>query len=194
MQRRLFGLIVIAACLAAVPLTATASPPTWERLKRIHPKPEEYRIGNTGCGRAYIKASVDDTKAVAEDFGRYAEMLKPFKKSRIVDQTPDHTDVYVEVSILKGKGTIRATLRFKPAQHQANGGYVLHGRLIEGNVKRFDTTYLLLPVDGNNTQMDVMMNIQPKFPVPAGLVTKQESESAAYAVKQLRLYAERRKG
>jgi hypothetical protein len=134
----------------------------------------------------HIAASVDAATRVATDYASYSKMIKQFEQSRIVGKTGDQTDVYMRVPILKGAGKIWAVMRFDAPRKVSTDEYVVTGKMVRGNVKRFEATYRIRRIDDSNTQLNLEMLIVPRLPFPNSTVAAEVSKACRSAVRQLR--------
>jgi len=67
---------------------------------------------------------------------------------------------------------------------------VIEGKMVRGNVKRFDATYRITRIDSQNTQLNLEMLIVPRLPFPGSVVTGEVSRACRSAVRQIRDAAE----
>lgn len=167
------------------------------RLQDMYPRAERYSVdventrAKAGAARVLVKAPLTTTTSIVTDFGNYHTMLRNFDRSEVLGKRGDQTDVAVTVSILKGKSHIRGILRFDPPK-QVGDEVVVHGRMIDGNVKRFEATYRLSAVDTETTVLNLEMLVELKLPFPNALVTRETADASDGTVSRLRTQSERR--
>jgi len=163
----------------------------WREVTRFNVK-TPYADMNAGAARANVDAPQDLVRSVVQDYKNYANFMPRFEKSQIVGRSGDKTDVYLQVPILKGAAKVWAVVRFEPIK-QVDGGEVLTGHMIKGNVKRLDATWRLKKLDDSSTQVALELLIVPDLPVPDSLVVPEVRFAAAKAVEGSRAEAEKRK-
>jgi ribosome-associated toxin RatA of RatAB toxin-antitoxin module len=184
------GLLLSQVSAAAAP----ASGPElekWREVSRFNVK-TPYADINAGAARVNVDAPQDLVRSVVLDFKNYAKFMARFEKSQIVGRSGDKTDVYLQVPILKGAAKVWAVVRFEPIK-QVDGGEVLVGHMVKGNVKRLDATWRLKKLDDSSTQVALELLIVPDLPVPDSLVVPEVRFAAAKAVEGSRDEAEKRK-
>jgi len=168
-----------------------------ERLRRIHPFAEQYSVDvsngklKAGAARVFVKAPLSTAVATVTDYGNYRAMIRRFERAEIVGKHGDQTDVALRVPILNGRSRVNGTLRFDPP-HVVGDEVVVVGRMIDGNVSRFEATFRLRKIDEQSTQLNLEMLIEPKLPVPASLVTRETADASDGAVRRLRDFSEKR--
>jgi ribosome-associated toxin RatA of RatAB toxin-antitoxin module len=191
------GALTLVACTLLGSLPAAAAPAPgpelhkWRETSRFNVK-TPYATQDAGAARVNVDAPEGLVRSVVQDYGNYQNFMAYFKKSRIIGRSGDKTDVYVEVAILKGAGKIWAVVRFDPIK-QVDGGAVLTGHMIKGNVKRLEATWRLKKLDDSATQVALELLILLDMPVPESLVVPELRFAAAKAVEGSRDEAEKRK-
>lgn len=187
----------ILACTLLSSISAAAAPAPgpelqkWREVSRFNVK-TPYADMNAGAARVNVDAPVELVRSVVLDYKNYANFMSRFEKSQIVGRSGDKTDVYLQVPILKGAAKVWAVVRFEPIK-QVDGGEVLVGHMIKGNVKRLDATWRLKKLDDATTQVALELLIVPDMPVPDSLVVPEVRYAAAKAVEGSRDEAEKRK-
>lgn len=184
------GLLLSQVSAAAAP-AAGPELEKWREVSRFNVK-TPYADINAGAARVNVDAPQDLVRSVVLDFKNYAKFMARFEKSQIVGRSGDKTDVYLQVPILKGAAKVWAVVRFEPIK-QVDGGEVLVGHMIKGNVKRLDATWRLKKLDDSSTQVALELLIVPDLPVPDSLVVPEVRFAAAKAVEGSRDEAEKRK-
>jgi len=163
----------------------------WREVARFNVK-TPYADMHAGAARANVDAPEEVVRSVVLDYKNYANFMARFEKSQIVGRSGDKTDVYLQVPILKGAAKVWAVVRFEPIK-QVDGGEVVVGHMIKGNVKRLDATWRLKKLDDSSTQVALELLIVPDLPVPDSLVVPEVRFAAAKAVEGSRDEAEKRK-
>ena len=162
-----------------------------ERLVRTHAT-ERYNVAvqgysiRAGGGMTAINAPLSTVRRTVTDYGRYADFMPRFQKSRIVGKSGPNTDVYLQVSILHGAANIWAVTRFGPPIAEGAGERIegrLHG---QGNVDQMIAIWHLQPVDENRTIAKLELLIVPKLPLPGSVVTPELEYASDQAVSATR--------
>ena len=139
-----------------------------------------------------LRTPVAVVRSVVLDYKNYPSFISRFEKARVVGRSGDKTDVYLQVPILKGAAKVWAIVRFEPVA-QVNGGEVIVGHMIKGNVKRLDATWRLRKIDEASTRVALELLIVPDMPVPGSLVVPEVRFAAAKAVEGSRDESEKRR-
>jgi hypothetical protein len=162
-----------------------------ERLVRTHAT-ERYNVAvpgysiRAGGGMTAINAPLSMVRRTVTDYGRYADFMPRFQKSRVVGKSGPNTDVYLQVSILHGAANIWAVTRFGPPVPEGAGERI-EGRLNgQGNVDQLLAIWHLLPVDENRTIAKLELLIVPKLPLPGSVVTPELEYASDQAVSATR--------
>jgi len=184
------GLLLSSVSAAAAPAPGPDLQ-KWREVSRFNVK-TPYADMNAGAARVNVDAPEELVRSVVLDYKNYANFMARFEKSQIVGRSGDKTDVYLQVPILKGAAKVWAVVRFEPIK-QVDGGEVLVGHMIKGNVKRLDATWRLKKLDDTSTQVALELLIVPDLPVPDSLVVPEVRFAAAKAVEGSRDEAEKRK-
>ena len=191
------GALTLLGCALLTSVSAAAAPASgpelqkWREVSRFNVK-TPYADMNAGAARVNVDAPEELVRSVVLDYKNYASFMSRFEKSQVVGRSGDKTDVYLQVPILKGAAKVWAVVRFEPIK-QVDGGEVLVGHMIKGNVKRLDATWRLKKLDDSTTQVALELLIVPDMPVPDALVVPEVRFAAAKAVEGSRDEAEKRK-
>ena len=189
--------LTLLGCALLTSVSAAAAPASgpelqkWREVSRFNVK-TPYADMNAGAARVNVDAPEELVRSVVLDYKNYASFMSRFEKSQVVGRSGDKTDVYLQVPILKGAAKVWAVVRFEPIK-QVDGGEVLVGHMIKGNVKRLDATWRLKKLDDSTTQVALELLIVPDMPVPDALVVPEVRFAAAKAVEGSRDEAEKRK-
>ena len=184
------GLLLSSVSAAAAPAPGPDLQ-KWREVSRFNVK-TPYADMNAGAARVNVDAPEELVRSVVLDYKNYANFMARFEKSQVVGRSGDKTDVYLQVPILKGAAKVWAVVRFEPIK-QVDGGEVLVGHMVKGNVKRLDATWRLKKLDDTSTQVALELLIVPDLPVPDSLVVPEVRFAAAKAVEGSRDEAEKRK-
>lgn len=188
MNRRLrFVGVCLALCFTAAAAPASAADrPDPERYEVLTPRSDI----KAGGSRAAVHAPLQIVSKIVTDFDAYKSYIKKFDKAKIIGRHGDKTDVYMQVPIMKGAAKVWVVVRFDPPRPSASGdgSLLVVGRLLKGNVKKFDAKYRITRIDDQNTKLDLELLIEPDFvvPVPNNLVTGEVAYAASRAVLGLR--------
>ena len=182
--------VLIATCCLDLAGVALAAPNPAIKAQRYSVR-TTYSSIEAGAARMDIAADSQQVSAIVSDFGNYTKLTDKFEKSRIVEHSGGFTDVYLQVPILKGAAKIWAILRFEPAR-PSNGGLVIAGHLLRGNVDRLDGTWKIRSIGDRRTHLELELLIVPKLPVPGSMVTSEAAYAADKAVTGVRDRAERK--
>src|SRR6188474_932334 len=143
--------LTLLACTLLSSVSAVAAPAAgpelqkWREVSRFNVK-TPYAAINAGAARVNVDAPEEVVRSVVQDYKNYASFMSRFEKSQIVGRSGDKTDVYLQVPILKGAAKVWAVVRFEPIK-QVDGGEIVVGHMIKGNVKRLDATWRLKKLD-----------------------------------------------
>ncbi|MCU0692947.1 MAG: hypothetical protein MUF54_16235 [Polyangiaceae bacterium] len=148
--------------------------------------PVEGHSIRAGGARILINAPLASVRQVVQDFPHYQDFMPRFKRSRVVGKSQESTDVYLQVPILHGAANVWSVTRFGPPIKKADGSEVIKGKMVQGNVKDFQATWYLIPIDTKTTLLQAEILIVPKLPVPGSVVTGELGYAADMAVTGVR--------
>lgn len=120
-----------------------------------------------------VDAPLEDVLAVVQDFRRYHEMMPKLKESRIAGKAAGATNVYFRAPILGGMLSLWALVRFDPPEAHEGEGRKVVGRMVEGNLKRWDGEWKLERSAPNRTTLRLEMLVDVKVPVPDSWITPE---------------------
>ena len=153
------------------------------------------KIPNTGleagAARVLAQAPSEMVRGVVTDYAKYSSIITRFKNARVLGRSGAQTDVYLEVPILNGVGTIWAVVRFSPPETQGNQE-IIRGRMVKGNVKRLDATWRIEKVDAKNSVLTLELLMVPDLPAPKSMISNELRKAAGKAVNAARNEAEQR--
>lgn len=159
------------------------------------PKPTRYRVDvpdsgiDVGAAKVKVDASASDVQAAVLDFNEYSEMIHKFNRARVVSKANAHTDVYLQVPILKGLAKVWAVVRFNPPKREGDT-IVVSARMLKGNVDDLTAEWRIQPLTPTTSELHLLMRIVPRIPAPGGLVTDEVAAAADQAVRGIRAAAE----
>jgi ribosome-associated toxin RatA of RatAB toxin-antitoxin module len=175
--------------VALAPNASEATPAT-RNVERFAVK-----IPNTGleagAARVLAQAPSEMVRGVVTDYAKYSSIITRFKNARVLGRSGAQTDVYLEVPILNGAGTIWAVVRFSPPETQGNQE-IIRGRMVKGNVKRLDATWRIEKIDAKNSVLTLELLMVPDLPAPRSMISNELRKAAGKAVNAARNEAEQR--
>ncbi|HET9958765.1 MAG TPA: SRPBCC family protein [Polyangiaceae bacterium] len=189
-DRHAFGRILRAAALTAT-LSGAAAAQADARERPVERYDVRTAGTSAGAARTVVRAGDGVVRSVVTDFSRYPDFISRFKTAKVIGKSGDKTDVYLQVPILNGAVKIWAVVRFDPPK-EVNGGQVVSGKMLKGNVKRLDAVWRIQPLDAESTELKLELTIVPDLPVPEAVVLPEVRYAAAKAVSGTRDEAERR--
>ncbi len=196
MSRR--SLVSVMAMLAFLGLSVPGRAETEaERLLRTRAS-ERYNVAwdghsiRAGGAKVAVDAPLADVRKVITDFGRYAEFMPRFERSRIVRKSKEGVDVYLQVPILRGAANVWAVTRFEPPILEGRGQRIVGRMKDQGNVRDLRAVWHLHPIGENQTLLKLELLIVPKLPLPASVITPELEFAAEQAVMASRDRAEAR--
>jgi ribosome-associated toxin RatA of RatAB toxin-antitoxin module len=182
--------LAVLPLLLLAPTSAHTAPLAGREVQRFDVRSPGSDIG-AGGARVRVSAPTNTLRAVVTDYARYSSILGRFKKSNIVGRSARHTDVYLEVPIMRGVTKIWAVVRFEAPQMRGDEELIV-GRMISGNVDRLDVRWRIRKIDATTSQLDCELLIDPDVPAPDSLVLREVRGAAARAVTKARTEAELR--
>jgi hypothetical protein len=182
--------------LAAVVALSGALPASAADLR----EPDRYEVLTSrsdikaGGAHMQVRAPLERVRRIVTDFDSYGAYISRFEKVKVLGRHGEVTDVYLQVPILKGAARIWVVVRFEaPKQNAPGDPVVVVGRMLKGNMKRFDARLSLSRIDDQRTNLDLEILIVPDWvvPVPSSLVTSEAKNAASEAVQGLGAASER---
>lgn len=132
-----------------------------------------------------IDAPAEQVMSVVTDYARYKELLSSFTESRVLSQRGNKALVYVQASVARGLGTLWAQLNIRPRRPEGNT-QVIEASLVEGNVDIMSARWEITPLDHGRTLVMFRILVDPKFPVPTGLLEHENLKIARRTVAGVR--------
>lgn len=119
-----------------------------------------------------IHAPMADVKRVLLAFHGYKDIFPRLKQSRVVNETPVATDVYLRAPIMNGLAAIWGVARFQPVQSWRNRGILLEGALVSGNVEKWSSAWMAFPCGERRTLLKLELYCELGLPIPARIINK----------------------
>jgi ribosome-associated toxin RatA of RatAB toxin-antitoxin module len=183
--------------LLGIPTTASSETKddTVQRLRASrdserYQKTIENQAIKAGGARILIDAPLPIVRAIIQDYAKYQDFMPRFKRSRVVESSEKHTDVYLQVPILHGAANVWSVVKFENPIKSSDGSELIQGKMTQGNVKDFQAIWRLTPIDANTTLLQSEILIVPALPVPGSVVTGELGYAADMAVTSTRNRAE----
>jgi len=136
-----------------------------------------------GHAEALINAPLASVRTQVLDFANYKNLAPwRFKTSRIVGKEGDATDVYMQVSALKGMITLWNVTRFTPAKVVKPGLETVEGKFVRGNIKDANFVWTLRQIDDQWTVLKCDILLKPDLPAPQSALDEELRDAAEQAV------------
>ena len=152
----------------------------------IESSSEPYPGTSVQWGRAVVllDAPAADVLAIVQNYGGYKDFLPNFETSRVLSQRGNSALIYAQVSVMRGAAHIWAELKIKP--HDVGATRVIEAKMTKGNVDLLQATWEVTPVDAKHTLVAFQIIVDPKLPLPTGLVNDENTKTARKTLKALR--------
>lgn len=200
-MKTLLRTLPFVAALALAPLASAQMaylPPSNDATAvELFKLPSEKRTLNKALGTKYdtaraeifVNAPVSSVKAAVTDYANYAQMIPKFQKAKVLKKSGATTDVYLMIPILKGSANIWSVQHFEAPVANGKSESVL-GKSLQGNVDALNTKWTYRAVDATHSILSCEIYVEPKMPLPGGVVAKEAQRAAAEAVVSVRAHAE----
>jgi hypothetical protein len=134
-----------------------------------------------------IEAPIDIVERHVRAFGQYKDLAPgKFRTSRIVDKTETTTDVYMQITIMKGFVTLWEIMRFGSTQAPTPEVRTIEGTYVKGNLKASHVVFVMRKVSDKRTILKADVLISLEVPAPEELVDEELRDYSADAVAGLR--------
>lgn len=153
-----------------------------EQTTLPHPKTDV----QWGHAVGIVEAPLSDVMRIVSDYGSYQEFMPHFEKSRVLSQRGARALVYMEALIAKGTMTVWAQLKIRPSTHDDPNTRVVLASMTKGNLSHMEARWEIRPLDARRTLVTFDMLVDPKIPLPAGLVSTENRKAARRSIKALR--------
>jgi len=141
-----------------------------------------------GHAEGLIAAPYDVVKTRLLDYPHYQELAgRKFKKVSVVDKQGTSTDLYFQLPIMKGLVTIWYVTRFGAARPMPDGGDVIEGNFVKGNIKDMQIVFTLRPgPDPKSTVLVCDLNLAISIPAPQDALDEELRDACGDAVNAVR--------
>jgi ribosome-associated toxin RatA of RatAB toxin-antitoxin module len=184
MNTHLVPAIALALALATTPGAVSATPTT-------APIIESYAVRGSSIERirasTVIDAPIDRVRAVLFDYAHYPEFMPMYEKANVVWTTPEG----LRLVHMQLRGLVKLWMRVEISPPTVRDGIERYaGRLVQGNVKAFETRWEL-EGRGDKTRLTVESFLDPDLPlVPSGLVNSGARDGVRDAMVALKAHIE----
>jgi ribosome-associated toxin RatA of RatAB toxin-antitoxin module len=139
-----------------------------------------------GRSTVTVNAPIEKVREGILGFARYPEFMPHYSNCRVLGRTPTGgRDVYMEVEALHGAVHMWARIDVpKPAV--ADGLETYDTKFLDGNVRDFKAIWRLRKVDDAKTQLSLEVFLNPKIPLPDGLINGENLSGSAKGVAAMR--------
>jgi hypothetical protein len=200
-------LVTLAPPLAAKPcapppaerVVVASTAPADEEVKRILDQGNLVRsnvtLGGKRFGRAetVVRASREGVLEQVQAYGQYKDLSSNdrFRTSRIIARTEATTDVYMQVSVLKGFLTIWQVMRFTQPRLIAQQTYGIDGTYIKGNLSGARAVFVVREVSPDTCVLRMDLLIELPVPAPQDAIDEELRDASADAIQGLREKAQK---
>ncbi len=138
-----------------------------------------------GLSIGVVDAPMEKVLKVVRDYEQYKELMKFFTKSLILGEGGGRTRVHVKISIAKGAVKLWANVSFVESDKDAVR--VIEAELEEGNMKRMDARWELIPVDDAHTLVMMRLLVDPDLQLATDTkATEMNQVNARRAIRSVR--------
>lgn len=128
---------------------------------------------------------------ILQDYGRYAQFMPNFRRSRVLAQRGARARVYMEVSAAAGALTLWGQLDLRERVDGDPERRVIEAHLLEGNIDAFRAEWRLEPTaDGDGTNIAFQIFVDPDLPLPSSLISRENERAARKTLEALRARVE----
>jgi ribosome-associated toxin RatA of RatAB toxin-antitoxin module len=138
-----------------------------------------------GRAEGIVEASIADVRKVVEDYAAYEKFMPHFRASRVLSRRGSSALVYMQASIAKDTMTLWAQLKVTPKPNDGET-QVIEAKMVQGNMDAMFARWELTPVDGGRTMVAFQLLMDPKVPLPAGLVQSENEKATQKTIRALR--------
>lgn len=146
-----------------------------------------------GHAEAMIGAPLETVRERLVDFTHYKDLAGPkFKTVRIVEKDPGRADLYFQLPIMKGIVTLWYVTRFGQGRPLPDGGQVVEGTFVKGNIKDMHIVFTTRPGDGpKSTVLVCDLLLVLNIPAPPVLVDEELRDACGDALNAIRVQSTR---
>jgi ribosome-associated toxin RatA of RatAB toxin-antitoxin module len=136
-----------------------------------------------GHAEVLVHAPLASVRAQVLDFANYKTFAPwRFKNSRIIGKEGESTDVYLQVSALKGLITLWNVTRFAPPKVVKPGHEIVEGKFVKGNVKDANVVWTMRELEEGWTVLKCDILLKPDLPAPQSALDEELRDAAQQAV------------
>jgi hypothetical protein len=141
-----------------------------------------------GHAEGLVPHPVDAVRAKLVDYPHFKDLAGPkFKKVNVVDKTPNGTDVYFQLPIMKGLVTIWYVTRFAPPRAVTGVGDVIEGTFVKGNIKDMHIVFTTRPgPDDKSTVLVCDLVLTPGIPAPQSALDEELRDACGDALNAVK--------
>jgi ribosome-associated toxin RatA of RatAB toxin-antitoxin module len=134
-----------------------------------------------GKARVLVRAPIDRVREVVLDFPHYPDFMPHYEACRVLGKTPSGgSDVYMRVEALHGALKMWARVEIGKSVGK-DGVETYEARFREGNVRKLESAFRMHALDAQRTVLDIEVFLDPKLPVPDGMLNKENLDGARQA-------------
>lgn len=185
----IFALCTTWTSVCGASAAQSALPPAIKHLADGRIEESSFAVKGTtilgGRAQAIVNAPVDKVMSAIFDYGNYAQFLPHFRTSKVLSKRGSNAIVYMEAFFIKNtfKVWIQESFRERASQGSTR---VVEGKMLKGNVDRLDARWEVTPIDKNRSLVVFQMLLDPDLPLPASIVSEQNTVAARRTIKALR--------
>ncbi|MDD9941504.1 MAG: SRPBCC family protein [Myxococcales bacterium] len=138
-----------------------------------------------GRAEGVVQAPLSRVMSVVSDYGAYHEFLPHFRASRVLSQRGSKALVYMEAGVARDTLTIWAQLKIAPRQTDGRTR-VIEAHMMKGNLDHMEATWEITPIDAHRTRVAFQILVDPKVPLPASLVSRENEKASKQTIGALR--------
>jgi ribosome-associated toxin RatA of RatAB toxin-antitoxin module len=144
-----------------------------------------------GRAEGIVNAPLAAVQKVVEDYAGYEKFMPHFRASRVLSRRGASALVYMQASLAKDTLTLWAQLRIS-ARAGTGKARIVEAKMVQGNMDAMSARWELTPLDGEHTLVAFQVLMDPKLPLPASLVSKENEKASQRTIGALRrMVAER---
>jgi len=139
-----------------------------------------------GRSTVIVNAPIDEVRAVALDYDRYAEFMPHYTASRIVGRASGGgRQLYMQWEALHG--AVKLWARFDMRRVEVPSGIETYqSEFIEGNVKQAFARWSIESEPGDQTKLTLEIFLHPRIPMPTSLLNAENLDGAVKGVAAMR--------
>jgi hypothetical protein len=136
-----------------------------------------------GHAEVLINANAGAVRAAVADFAHYKDLVPDkFHNAHVIAKENGHTDVYMQVPVLRGMVVLWDVARFSPMRCETPGTDVLEGRMVRGNVRAMNAIWTVRTIDESWTLLKFDLLLLPNIPAPQSAIDEELRDAALQAV------------